>query len=327
MFLRAPLLKVSSFYSIPCYPLVPLSLYSSVFSSSRTPFPIRCHASLPAAHEPSSSAPPPHSPEAADNRWRPMCLYYTQGKCTMMDDPLHLKKFNHDISRVLQVNARSNHTRTQSQDIDFFLVLDLEGKVEIIEFPVILVSAKTLGVTGFFHRFVRPSNMSERRINEYIEGKYGKFGVDRVWHDTAISYKEVIQQFEDWLVEHQLWKKELGGCLDRAAFVTCGNWDIKTQVPHQCSVSNIELPNYFMEWINIKDVYLNFYQKKATGMTTMMRQLEIPLLGSHHLGIDDTKNIVRVLQRMVADGARLQITARRNPNSPQHVKFLFENRI
>lgn len=30
-----------------------------------------------------------------------------------------------------------------------------------------------------FHRFVRPSRMSERRINEYIEGKYGKFGVDR----------------------------------------------------------------------------------------------------------------------------------------------------
>lgn len=71
-----------------------------------------------------------------------------------MDDSLHLKKFNHDISWELQVNvAKSNHMRTQSQDIDFFLVLDLEGKVEIIEFPVILVSAKTLGVTGFFHRF------------------------------------------------------------------------------------------------------------------------------------------------------------------------------
>lgn len=30
-----------------------------------------------------------------------------------------------------------------------------------------------------FCRFVRPSQMSEQRINEYIEGKYGKFGVDR----------------------------------------------------------------------------------------------------------------------------------------------------
>lgn len=62
-------------------------------------------------------------------------------------------------------------------------------------------------------------------------------------------------------------------------------------------------------------------------MATMMRQLEMPLVGSHHLGIDDTKNIVRVLQRMVGDGAHLQVTARRNPKSPQHVKFLFENRI
>ncbi|XP_022935722.1 uncharacterized exonuclease domain-containing protein At3g15140 [Cucurbita moschata] len=325
MFVRAPLLKVSSFYSIPCHSLVPLYLSSAICSSPRTPLSIRCHSSLPTAHDPSSSA-PSESLDVVHNRWRPMCLYYTQSKCTMMDDPLHIKKFNHDISRELQVDvASSKHMRTQ--DIEFFLVLDLEGKVEIIEFPVILVNAKTLDVTGFFHRFVRPSRMSERRINEYIEGKYGKFGVDRVWHDTAILYKDVIQQFEDWLVEHQLWRKELGGVLDRAAFVTCGNWDIKTQVPHQCSVSNMKLPDYFMEWINIKDVYLNFYQKKATGMTTMMRQLEIPLVGSHHLGIDDTKNIVRVLQRMVADGAHLQITARRNPNSPQHVKFRFENRI
>ncbi|KAG7024805.1 putative exonuclease domain-containing protein, partial [Cucurbita argyrosperma subsp. argyrosperma] len=278
MFVRAPLLKVSSFYSVPCHSLVPLSLSAAICSSPRTPLAIRCHSSLPTAHDPSSSA-PSESLDVVHNRWRPMCLYYTQSKCTMMDDPLHIKKFNHDISRELQVDvASSKHMRTQ--DIEFFLVLDLEGKVEIIEFPVILVNAKTLDVTGFFHR---PSRMSERRINEYIEGKYGKFGVDRVWHDTAILYKDVIQQFEDWLVEHQLWRKELGGVLDRAAF--------------------------------------------ATGMTTMMRQLEIPLVGSHHLGIDDTKNIVRVLQRMVADGAHLQITARRNPNSPQHVKFRFENRI
>nr|DAD23517.1 TPA_asm: hypothetical protein HUJ06_024980 [Nelumbo nucifera] len=66
-----------------------------------------------------------------------------------------------------------------------------------------------------------------------------------------------------------------------------------------------------MEWINLKDIYLNFYQRRAPGMMTMMKELGIPLLGSHHLGIDDTKNIARVLQHMLADGAILQITARR----------------
>lgn len=178
-------------------------------------------------------------------------------------------------------------------------------------------------------RFVRPTAMSEERVNEYIYNKYGKFGVDRVWHDTALPFNEVLQQFESWLTQHNLWEKTRGGRLNRAAFVTCGNWDVKTQVPHQCSVSKLKLPPYFMEWINLKDVYQNFYnpRNEARGMRTMMSQLKIPMVGSHHLGLDDTKNIARVLLRMLADGAVLPITARRKPESPGSVNFLYKNRI
>ncbi|GKV16479.1 hypothetical protein SLEP1_g27119 [Rubroshorea leprosula] len=107
---------------------------------------------------------------------------------------------------------------------------------------------------------------------------------------------------------------------------TSGNWDLKTKVPQQCKVSGIKLPPYFREWINLKDIYLNFYGREATGMISMMRQQGIQLLGSHHLGLDDAKNIARVLQHMLVDGAIMQITARRNPDS-QNVDFLFENRI
>ncbi|KAK7317724.1 hypothetical protein RJT34_02182 [Clitoria ternatea] len=273
---------------------------------------LKLSASLSTSHAPSS-----HS------RWKPMCLYHSQGKCTKMDDPVHLERFNHDCSRELQVNT-AELNKIHSQNLDFFLVLDLEGRIEILEFPVLMISAKTMQVEDIFHRFVRPSKMSEQRVNEYIEGKYGKFGVDRVWNDTAIPFKEVIQQFEAWLMQHQLWK---GRELNRAAFVTCGNWDLKTKVPQQCEVSKIKLPPYFMEWINLKDVYLNFYNRRATGMVTMMKELQIPLVGSHHLGIDDSKNIARVLQHMLLDGALIQITARRNPNSPGDVNFLFKNRI
>lgn len=108
---------------------------------------------------------------------------------------------------------------------------------------------------------------------------------------------------------------------------TSGNWDVKTKIPEQCRVSSIKLPSYFMEWINLKDIYLNFYKKRAPGMLSMMRELNIPLQGSHHLGIDDAKNITRVLQHMLSDGASLQITARRNPNAPENVKFFFQDRI
>ncbi|ESQ48461.1 hypothetical protein EUTSA_v100215141mg, partial [Eutrema salsugineum] len=29
-----------------------------------------------------------------NSRWRPMCLYFTHGKCTKMDDPAHLETPN-----------------------------------------------------------------------------------------------------------------------------------------------------------------------------------------------------------------------------------------
>ncbi|EEC80571.1 hypothetical protein OsI_22899 [Oryza sativa Indica Group] len=257
--------------------------------------------------------------------WKPTCLYYTQGKCTMLNDTLHLEKFNHNLSTDLPVNY-SAADKVKSQKLDYFLVLDLEGKVEILEFPVVMIDAQSMEFVDSFHRFVHPTVMSEQRIREYIEGKYGKFGVDRVWHDTAIPFMEVLQEFEDWIEHHKFWKKEQGGALNSAAFITCGNWDLKTKVPEQCRVSKIKLPSYFMEWINLKDIYLNFYSRRATGMMTMMRELQMPIVGSHHLGIDDAKNIARVVQRMLADGAVMQITAKRQ-SATGDVKFLFKNRI
>ncbi|KAF6155926.1 hypothetical protein GIB67_039257 [Kingdonia uniflora] len=271
------------------------------------------------------SSPPLLSTKKAD-RWKPMCLYFTHGKCTKMDDIKHLEVFSHDCSATLEVNA-DELKRLRSQDFDYLLVVDLEGKVEILEFPVVLIDARTLEFVDYFHRFVRPSKMSEQRIGEYIEGKYGKLGVDGVWHDTAIPFDEVLGQFEVWMSNHRLWDRMHEGALHRSAFVTCGNWDLKTKVPQQCKTSSMKLPPYFMEWINLKDIYLNFYKRRAPGMMSMMNQLQIPLMGSHHLGIDDSKNIARVLQHMLADGALMQITARRSSGSLESVEFLFKNRI
>ncbi|KAJ4788747.1 Polynucleotidyl transferase ribonuclease H-like superfamily protein [Rhynchospora pubera] len=266
------------------------------------------------------------APTTTRRKWKPLCLYYTQGKCTMMEDGSHLEKFNHNLALDLGVDGFVLN-KLRPQELDYLLVLDLEGKVEILEFPVVMIDTRNMKFVDSFHRFVRPTMMSEQKITQYIEGKYGKFGVDGVWHDTAIPFKDVLQEFEQWLAHHNLWEKVNGGPLNRAAFVTCGNWDLKTKVPDQCRVSKIKLPPYFMEWINLKDIFLNFYNRRATGMVTMMRELQMPLFGSHHLGIDDAKNIVRVLQHMLSDGALMQITARRGSSESGDVKFTFKNRI
>ncbi|KAL0353791.1 UNVERIFIED_CONTAM: putative exonuclease domain-containing protein [Sesamum angustifolium] len=317
---RLPFLRRALLLSSPPPPFFHLSSFSSPLHHSHFKRTFLQCSSLSVEESTSSTTIEPEIPKSGRNStWKPMCLYYTQGKCTKLLGGAWGKYFGVKES--------------PEQEFDYFLVLDLEGKVEILEFPVLLFDVKTMDVVDAFHRFVRPTKMSERRINEYIEGKYGSFGVDRVWHDTAIKFEEVIEQFEIWLRKERdghikkLWREEGDGHLNRAAFVTCGNWDLKTKVPQQCEVSGIKLPPYFMEWINLKDIYLNFYERRAPGMLSMMRELRIPPLGSHHLGIDDSKNIARVLRHLLTDGALLQITARRADASPERVRFLFQNRI
>lgn len=69
-----------------------------------------------------------------------------------MDDALHLEKFNHNYSTDLQVNT-SNLINLKTQDLDYVLVLDLEGKVEILEFPVVMIDTRTLEFVDSFHRY------------------------------------------------------------------------------------------------------------------------------------------------------------------------------
>lgn len=51
------------------------------------------------------------------------------------------------------------------------------------------------------------------------------FYVHSLWHDTAIKFQEVIEQFESWLIKerngvNRLWTVEGDGRLNGAAFVT-----------------------------------------------------------------------------------------------------------
>jgi hypothetical protein len=75
-----------------------------------------------------------------------------------MDDAIHLERFNHDCSRDLGVNIAKLKC-LRPQNLDFFLVLDLEGRVEILEFPVLMINAKTMDVVDLFHRFATSSSL------------------------------------------------------------------------------------------------------------------------------------------------------------------------
>lgn len=105
------------------------------------------------------------------------------------------------------------------QKFDYFLVLDLEGKAEILEFPVVLVDASTLEIIDTFHRYIHPIKLSQEHIHSYVTRKYGQWGLDKVWFETAIPFTTALKEFDQWREQHH--------CTENAAFVTCGDWDIK----------------------------------------------------------------------------------------------------
>jgi ERI1 exoribonuclease 3 len=69
-----------------------------------------------------------------------------------MDDTLHLEKFSHNLVMDLPVNM-SARDKVKDQNLDYFLILDLEGKVEILEFPVLMIDAQTMEFIDLFHRY------------------------------------------------------------------------------------------------------------------------------------------------------------------------------
>lgn len=53
-------------------------------------------------------------------------------------------------------------------------------------------------------RYVRPVTFSDEQLAQYINGKYGKFGLTEKWFESAMPFTDVLVQFNDWLGNHGL---------------------------------------------------------------------------------------------------------------------------
>ena len=117
----------------------------------------------------------------------------------------------------------------------------------------------------------------------------------------ADPFPQVFDQFQRFVEETV---RNGGGRTDsNFVFVTCGNWDLKTMLPAQCSLSGLPVPSYTTSFINIKQGFANFFRRpQPRGMTDMLQELNIRLVGRHHSGIDDARNIAAVLIAMLKQG-------------------------
>ena len=206
----------------------------------------------------------------------------------------------------------------KQQTLDYVVVLDFEATCnegreppspqEIIEFPSILMSMDTLESVSEFSSFVKPQH---HPILTPFCTELTSIGQEQV--DGAPEFPEVLNQHMDWLRANGLpaSKEETGPSF---AFVTSGDRDLKVMFPKQCraSVPPIDLiPPPYRQWINIKRPFANWHgTTRAPGMAGMLRKLNLELTGHHHRGIDDCRNIAKIVKGLVEADQSLYITAK-----------------
>eukprot|EP00162_Nutomonas_longa_P010166 comp19742_c0_seq2/m.38033 comp19742_c0_seq2/g.38033 ORF comp19742_c0_seq2/g.38033 comp19742_c0_seq2/m.38033 type:complete len:200 (+) comp19742_c0_seq2:110-709(+) len=87
-----------------------------------------------------------------------------------------------------------------------------------------------------------------------------------------------------------------------------GDWDLRQCLPNQARASKLHIPAGFKTWRNIKREFGSFYgTPQPRGMLDMLGTLRLQLEGRHHSGLDDCKNIARVLMKMIEDGYRTSL--------------------
>ena len=79
-----------------------------------------------------------------------------------------------------------------------------------------------------------------------------------------------------------------------------GDYDLN-MFRKQCESFSVEYP-FGKEHINVKNLFAQKHHLtyKGVGMAAALKRLNIPLEGTHHRGVDDAKNIAKILFTLVS---------------------------
>lgn len=209
------------------------------------------------------------------------------------------KKLNNQ--KILVMKNRFSPNLINYFSKKYFFILDFEANCiegasmnpqEIIEFPVVPVNTLTreIETDKIFHTYVKPEHYAITKFCTELTG------ITQETVDKGIKLSDAIQAFEKHIVS-------LGISEDDFVFVTCGEWDFKTCLKKEAGFKGMKLPRYLKRYINIKKIFGCITQKfHKIGMVEMLDHFKLKLEGKHHSGIDDSKNIAKILIELLNKG-------------------------
>ena len=178
---------------------------------------------------------------------------------------------------------------------DFWLVIDLEAtccnddsfpreEMEIIEIGAVMADAVTLKPLSEFASFVRP-------VRHFLLTDFCRqlTGIDQADINSAPGFADVMSDLSVWM-------KSYPG----AMFCSWGNFD-RRQFERDCRFHEVDWP-FGEHHLNLKSRYSEKFRiKRGSGLESVLRKHKLQFEGRPHRGIDDARNIVRLLPVIFSD--------------------------
>lgn len=176
---------------------------------------------------------------------------------------------------------------TQTRDRDY-LVIDLEAtcddggavprhEMEIIEIGAVLVDGRTLRPVDEFQTFIRP-----RRHPRLTPFCTSLTSITQAEVDAAPGFPEAIEALRVFMADRY------------PLFSSWGAYD-NGQFKQDAGHHGVKLP-FGPDHLNLKQAFSDALGvKKRFGMARALMRVGIELEGTHHRGIDDARNIAKLL--------------------------------
>lgn len=177
-----------------------------------------------------------------------------------------------------------------------YLVVDLEAtctesnefprnQMEIIEIGAVAVDGQDFSILGEFAEFVKP--VRNPFLTEFCTRLTS---IQQSDVDAADTYPLVNQRFREWVDK-----------FPEGVFCSWGNYD-RNQFIQDCMHHAVPYPFPSDYHINIKSRFAKRQGiGKQVGMKKALHIAGIPLDGTHHRGIDDARNMVKLMPYLFGD--------------------------
>eukprot|EP00045_Choanoeca_perplexa_P011299 m.119145 g.119145 ORF g.119145 m.119145 type:complete len:316 (-) comp15582_c0_seq10:302-1249(-) len=232
------------------------------------------------------------------------------------------------ISRQLKAYFKKKHAhqheqpRTPRRDCDIIIVIDVEATCdtgedtfphEIIELPAVAIERSSGDVLGEFQTHVRPT--LNPKLSEYCTELTGIVQADVAEAPLFPDALQSLLAFVDQIKAQWLAQQKPGTPVPRVHYASDGPWDYRDFLQFQCRISDIDYPKEWRAWIDVRRLFYAHYKlyfnkehrrSFSSGVACMLDGVGMKFEGREHSGIDDTRNIARLVTRLIEDEAPMK---------------------